>query len=324
MDLDSKKSLIKSSLDFGNKLCAYAFLHKSIDTAKKHRLCCYNTTRLSDSNFNSVEMKKIRSDMLQNKSIDGCKGCYEKESKKILSPRQKSIVEFKTDLVKCLDLENQEPIWYDLRISNNCNLACQMCNAFSSSTIAKKHGLDNSYLSYEPDIAINANSKRIYLAGGEPFLIKKFATLLSKITNTDCEIIVNTNATVITKALLNQLLRFQNVNITVSLDGYKEINEKIRLGSNWEEIDSNINQFRELGFSLHANTVLQKDNVYSLIDLGNYLQENGFIKWTIEPVKNRTYFEVTELDQLIIDQLLSMPLVKNNPTTVALLLSLRK
>jgi organic radical activating enzyme len=49
------------------------------------------------------------------------------------------------------------------------------------------------FFQHEPDIEINPDAKRIYLAGGEPFMIKSFSRLLETIDNKECEIVINTN-----------------------------------------------------------------------------------------------------------------------------------
>ena len=73
-----------------------------------------------------------------------------------------------------------------------------MCDAKSSSSIAKRQGINRPFLTWEQGDDINHDSVRVYLAGGEPFLIKSFSDSLNKITNMDCEIVINTNCTTLT------------------------------------------------------------------------------------------------------------------------------
>lgn len=318
-----EKNLINNSLKYGQTLCAYAFLHKHINTKNQHKLCCISDAKLNSDDFNSTEMHNIRQAMFDNEPIAGCQKCYNLESQKIVSPRQKSIIDFKNELIET-DLSNNkyQPIWYDLRISNNCNLACQMCDAESSSTIAKQLGIDNAYLSFEQNIDINPNSKRIYLAGGEPFLIKKFEKILSAVKNENCEIIVNTNGTIISKNLIQQLIRFKNVCITVSIDGYETVNDKIRKGSNWNTIVKNIHKFQDLGFNLHANTVLQKDNLSSIFDLGVFLDKTNFSKWSINHIGGFPDLKINSISKDYYDQLMTLNLIKKNISNITLLKSL--
>ena len=64
--------------------------------------------------------------------------------------------------------------------------------------------------------------------------------------------------------MIDSLSRFKNVSITLSLDGYNEINSSIRKNSDWNTIDKNIDLFKSLGYGIHINTVVQKDNINNL------------------------------------------------------------
>lgn len=329
MDDFSKK------LAFGNRFCVYPFLHHHLTTSKEKTLCCGTDRAIEqDPGFNTQRYKEIRQAMLDNVDVDLCHRCYANEDLGKISMRQAGIKDMKPhrsliqdQINKHLAGENLEPYWYDLRISNNCNLRCQMCGSLSSSSIAKEKGIENSYLSFEPDLEINPQSIKIYLAGGEPFLIKKFANILNAVTNLDCEIVVNTNGTVTNKSLINALSRFKNVNMTVSIDGYAALNSYIRRDSNWVDIDKNISKFQELGFSLHVNTVVQKDNINHLLELGKYLIDKGISNWSFIEVMDAdhlTWDKVDDLDQDQIESLKNLPIVQNKIDSVNLLNSIIK
>ena len=308
---------------FGNTFCPYPFLHQHIDIRKNNRLCCLSPVVIgNDNDFNSNDMKNIRQAMLENKPVEACQYCYDYEGRKEVSERQKCLKDMKqhdevlmSQIQDYKDNKNIKPYWYDLRFSNNCNLECQMCSPDNSSSIAKSMGIENPHLTNEPEIEVNPDSIRIYLSGGEPFLIKKFVDVLDSVSNVNCEIIVNTNATIVTKTMLNLLSKFKNVCMTVSLDGYAELNEKIRLGSNWNVIDRNIDLFKEKNWSIHAQTALQNDNVNHLIPLANYLQTKGVDKWTCQETLGDPRFSWqsnTAIKISNIKPLLSIPLVSRN------------
>jgi len=267
--------------------------------------------------------------MLDGKSIDACRFCYKKEAKKEISERQKCIKDMMhyDDLLTAQINDHKEgkdlrPYWYDLRFSNNCNLRCQMCYPTNSSSIAKELGMDQPYLSYEPDMDINPMAIRIYMSGGEPFMIKKFVDLLGNIENQKCEIIVNTNGTIVTDPMMAALSRFTDVCITLSLDGYANLNEKIRIGSRWQDIDSNIDLFKSKGWSLHAQTVIQHDNVNELIPLADYIQSKGMSHWTLLELEGKESMKWHSREDIKIDNikpLLSMPVVNKNVQTLRIL-----
>ena len=102
-----------------------------------------------------------------------------------------------------------------------------------------------------------------------------------KITNVDCEIILNTNCTILTDHMLNALDRFHNINFTCSIDGYGKLNNLIRINSNFEDIDKNIDILNERypSASFHVNTVVQKDNINYLQDLAQWLHNKKIISF---------------------------------------------
>lgn len=315
----------ENNLAFNNPFCPLPFIHQHVNTKKESKVCCfagedgYVTT---DMDFNADGYKFVRDDILSNKWPSQCSSCKLKEEQKLISPRQnavrdlylkhKNLVDSQIELYK--KGHDLQPYYYDLRFSNLCNLACQTCSASNSSTIAKTLKNPDVFLSYEPDMDINPNAVKVYLAGGEPFLIKKFVDFLNKIENTDCEIVVNTNGTIITSGLLIALKRFKTVSITLSLDGYGKLNDKIRIGSNWDQIVKNLQTFKDNGFLIHVNTVIQKDNINELYELGLFLDENGITKWSMYELDDPEEFVWThaQIDVEKVRKVLELKIVKKN------------
>lgn len=324
-------------LKFDNPFCPLPFIHQHIDTKKRSKVCCYADDNgfVSDSmDFNSDDYKLVRDNISQGKWSDACVSCRFKEMDLVISPRQIAVRDLYKKHKRLIDSqielhkqgENLRPYTYDLRISNLCNLTCQTCDAVHSSSIAKELGEETVFLSYEPSMDINPNAIRIYFAGGEPFLIKKYADVLDRIDNKDCEVIVNTNGTMVTDRFLAALKQFKTVNITLSLDGFGELNSMIRKGSNWDQIVKNIQIFKDQGFSLHVNTVVQKDNINELLELGQFLEETNIEKWSWCELEEPTEFvwTHTKLDTDKMKRVLELKIVKTNVELTTLINKLLK
>jgi len=323
MNVDTTQ-LLKDSLKFQKTFCVYPFLHEHKNTSKKRLLCCHSNSK---NELSKNDLSKIRNHMLENKMITECAGCYKLESDKEISPRQKANKEWKKHLNLLdkaihdhLNKKTIKPVWYDLRTSNLCNLECQMCNAKASSSIAKRQGINRPFLTWDTDSNINPKSVKVYLAGGEPFLIKSFSDRLNKITNTDCEIVINTNCTTLTSYMLEALDRFHDINFTCSIDGYDKLNNLIRINSNFEDIDKNIDILAERypSASFHVNTVVQKDNINYLQDLAQWIHNKKIISlWTLSILTKPEYFHYSNAPSIDIPELIfDYPLIKNNPANV--------
>ena len=265
-------------LKFGDSFCVLPFIHKHVDLGGKQRLCCSSGETVTQDRINQV-----RQLMLAGNPVRECVKCVACESSNRISERQ---IQSK-DWLKHLDIqnwiENCTEVSYDLRYSNLCNLRCQTCGPYASSAWAEFLQKNDVYKSWEPDsIDINPDAKRIYLAGGEPFLIKSFSKALNNVTNTDCEIVVNTNATILTDHMIEALARFSNVCFVLSIDGIGPVIEQIRTGCNWKTIQDNIIKLRnKLDPNFMVNTVLQKDNIDDVPNIANWIDSQNISNWHV-------------------------------------------
>jgi len=265
-------------LKFGDSFCVLPFIHKHIDVDGNRRVCC-----VSPKSITQDRILEIRQLMLDGKSIDECASCVSSESNKTTSERQsQSRVWLKNPNIQNWINECTE-VSYDLRYSNLCNLRCQTCGPNASSAWAEYLQKNDVYKTWEPDsIDINPDCERIYLAGGEPFLIKSFSKALNNVTNIDCEIVVNTNATILTNHMLEALSRFKNVCFVLSIDGIGPVIEKIRIGCKWKVLQQNIATLREkLNPYFIVNTVLQLDNIDDMPNIADWIDREGINIWHV-------------------------------------------
>ena len=265
---------LKDVLTYGHSFCVLPFIHKHIDLNNKQKLCCHSSDIIDDD-----RLQAVRTAMLDNKSVGECRKCVAQEQIKTFSERQLYNKEWLKSFPD-LDFHNPEELSYDLRYSNLCNLRCQTCNAGSSSEWARYLGHEDIYKTVEPDLDINPNAKRIYLAGGEPFMIKSFSTVLDSLENVDCEIIINTNATILTDHMMSALKRFTNLCFVLSIDGTGETIERSRTLCSWDIIQKNIQALRQaLDPKFMVNTVVQHDNIDNIPELATWIDQQNISVW---------------------------------------------
>lgn len=312
----------KKHLKKGDSFCVFPFIHQHINVQNQQKLCCYTHDTLNNVGFNSDEMNKIREAMLSGKKISSCSVCYKLEENNQVSPRQRELSDWSNRYNKEL-LKNVinykkgiDPFFYDLRNSNICNLACKTCGPYDSSLWAAEIKSDHKILSNQ-NVEVAANSKRLYFAGGEPFLIPKFLDQLKRV-NKDCEIVINTNCTVYNEEWIDELKKFNNVCITTSIDAFGDLNEYVRYPSKWNKIVDNLHKFNNHGFYLFVNTVI---SAYTLLDyekLVEFLEKNFprskshiSILNTPESMVYNSLMNFVDLDQYI-ERLLNYKYVQDN------------
>lgn len=282
----------------GNTFCPMLFVHKHVDTMGRRQLCCAAQRR--EAGWSDAEVLKAGAQSLAGHAIPECSQCYVAEADSRVSFRQSAIFTAATmieDLDHAITQNTLVDLWYDLRVSNLCNLGCITCGPQSSSTLAKKFNVAVPFIKWAAR-NINPNAKKIYLAGGEPFLIKEFQSVLQQITNSDCEVVVNTNGTVIDTFLLAELARFSNLCITLSVDGLGELASKIRVGTDWAVVEQNVERLKAAlpQASFLVNTVIQRDNVNELYSIGKWVEQNKFA-WTLTLLTNPAALQVDTLEQ---------------------------
>jgi MoaA/NifB/PqqE/SkfB family radical SAM enzyme len=264
-----------------NQLC--------IRTTGQYRLCCVSCepdnienvkTHTIDDWINSKIKKDTTEALDKNKWPDACIRCKTDEENGVISTRQKS--------------EHYGPgiTHLDLRFGNSCNLSCRMCWPESSSSLVKeqKELVANNQESpwgtlsfvvhnwYDTDIAIKLASiptlKEVYLTGGEPMMVNgllKFIQLLDK----KVTLRFNTNGTLLNFTLLEEIKKFEKVNMCFSIDGVGKINDYIRWGSRWEDVYRNFKSCKDAGFDVSIGPTIQVLNEFYMPELRQWASNEG-------------------------------------------------
>ena len=214
--------------------------------------CCVGKNKLGNVQQNSIEQivrgtnnLMVQKTMLDGKYPQGCSRCENKSQS-----LQKSMLQFFSDKSNNdYQLEKFKLEYLDVRWSNTCNLACVYCSPQLSSTwaqelnesirIEKQH--KNELLNYVLDNV--ENLKKVYLAGGEPLLMKENSQLISAIKqkNSNCEVLINTNLTEIKgNSIFQNLLTLKNTTWMVSVDDLQERFEYLRYPAQWSEFEENL------------------------------------------------------------------------------------
>ena len=254
-----------------------------------------------DELVNSAPYKRIRKQLINGEKPIECEQCFVHKN----LHREGSNKEF-AHFIEEEELYNEDysvnkVTYVDLRLSNLCNFACRMCFHGLSSTWYEFWG----YIQGKPEY-INENTKflvadnegigkfseknidsikKVYLAGGEPFIAPHTFELLERFTDEQAstvDILINTNLSTLTykgESILNKLIRFKNIRIACSCDGFGEIGEYQRPGFNSDRFFKNLKTLVEFG-SEHPNFYVEIDytvssiNVFHTFDFIEYLGEN--------------------------------------------------
>jgi sulfatase maturation enzyme AslB (radical SAM superfamily) len=262
--------------------CSAFWHHTNIRSDNRIFPCCRFKTSIATFNGNVSEVlfykeyNSLRKSSLAGEHITGCEKCYYEESLGKESLRQKFNKEYECEDVKLEYLE----IGFD----NICNLTCDGCwDEFSSAWAKEKYPKEKTmWIKSSTDITdIPDTINKVLFLGGEPLMTSRHYKFLKLIkVPSKVEITYNTNGTfLLDQQTIEKLKEFKRVVFILSIDGYGELNDRVRNGSNWSDILKFIEQIKSLGFILEVNTVIHINNWQGMPELSAFISTLG-INWT--------------------------------------------
>lgn len=254
---------------------------------------------------------QTKQNMLEHKPGVGCNACYDLEVNtkgfNIISDRVFYLKELKSVDKEVYDTPTNFDLHkIDIRWSNVCNFGCVYCNPDYSSKLATELGVtiiepDTSRIQEMKEfIFSNAEQlKHVYLAGGEPLLMKENLELLEVLRqkNPKVNLRVNTNLSKVNTRVFEAICELQNVHWTVSIDEMNEEFEYVRYGSRWEDFLDNLAIISKLNHKISFNMLHHLLNYMSIFECIRFLQNLGYHNnsFIIGPLSTPGYLNIRHL-----------------------------
>jgi len=264
--------------------------------------------------LNGTKNKEIKSCMNAHKKHGACTGCHKLEQGttnfNVRSDRYYYLKALSSVPYTAYDTMDTNLATVDMRWRNTCNLACVYCDSTLSSTWAKELNetieVDEQQLAQTKEYVLkNApNLKNVYLAGGEPLLMKENSELLDRL-DPSCTVRINTNLSNIKGPVFKRASKFRDVHWTISVETMGAEFEYIRYGAKWNTFTSNLAAITELDHKISFNMLWLVLNPYTVFDTVDYFsqlgyQENSFV---IGPITKPLEFDVRNLNDSILNDL---------------------
>ena len=275
------------------KKCAAFWKHTNLRNSDKIFPCCRFKTPIGtfDGNVSKIlhsdTYAKLRETDVS--TLSACAKCMYEEDNGKKSLREK--------FNETYDMETIGLEYLEVGLDNICNLTCDGCWAEFSSSWSEKQFPDKPksfHIRSGKDIEVLPNTlNKILFLGGEPLMTTRHYKILQKIKDpSNVEVTYNTNATfLLPEQQISLLKTFKKVHFIVSIDGYGELNDKVRSGSKWSQILEFINQIKTLGFSMSVNSVLHLNNWHGFIDLEKFIKEID-VDWEVNILTYPTRLDV--------------------------------
>jgi MoaA/NifB/PqqE/SkfB family radical SAM enzyme len=309
-----------------SNLCVLPFNSVSIDASGQFRACCssgFNGFSLFAKDLtveefiNNKKIVKLRESFLAGEKPSNCDRCWKMESignssfrhvaneNQTYGMKDNKVIEFKSRI----GFENIQ--YLDITLGNKCNLACRMCNPFSSSLVAKQLNIINKSNIHQEimefdratkdkildTINKSVNLTSIYMLGGEPLVSDFHDEIVELLINTGrsskMTLHYNTNLQIDAERKLEVWEKFGCIDLSISIDGHGDTYEYIRWPGVWNKLYKNINLVLDYAKDNKrilpgiATTVqnLNVDNLDELIDSMNTVSNNSLSFYFIPVVQ---------------------------------------
>ena len=303
--------------------CSLPFVQYSTYNGGRFRLCCMakepatlvNQEELGiDGTWNHNYIKDVRRRMTAGEKLDECSECHHLERNGIMSSRQwenKVWADVIDDIVadaSANDWEVDQPLQFDFRLGNLCNLQCQMCNKEASHLVSVEraamvaNGLGADHPDWEGQIASKKEAllqpgiewesfermlpyaRKIKLIGGEPTVATDMFKLLDIATKSGhaehIELSFYTNITNMQDKWLDQLSKFEKVIVNCSLEGQGAMNDYMRPPSQWDSVWKHFDKLVKFAdtkagkrIKVRVTTVNQLTNALHITDFWKAMHE---------------------------------------------------
>jgi MoaA/NifB/PqqE/SkfB family radical SAM enzyme len=237
-----------------------------------------------DSGFYAQKSQHIREKILNGERVPECNYCYNLDDNNAPSERTlwSSTWSKSLNIQTHKDLENNiVPKIYNLGLGNECNLLCRTCYPRHSNLIEKEYRRlgfgEFEIFSTKTSIfdAIPLESiEKLMVGGGEPTVNKDFLEFLENMPTQlkqQLDIIISTNAAVLSEKLQKLVKQFSNLKFGISIDGFDQVNHYIRWPTQWTKLVDNIEFLYTNGKISHFNTTVSIYNIDNLFDLYQWI-----------------------------------------------------
>ena len=289
----------------------------------KFHLTAASLRDIRDSEY----MRDLRGKFLEGQRPDTCRKCWREEDAGRTSKRMHTLDRLKHLIQDQPWTQDARPLMFlDLKLGNICNLKCRICGSWSSSTFAAEElsALPHSQRrqSYHYDMVrqgawprtsdhfwqeldtVTPDIRYIEFTGGEPFMIDQHFDLLQRLVDqgraANIEIHYNTNGTIWPLRGPDIWRHFRLVEIAFSIDDVGERFEYQRSNAVWQEVEQNIQRFRELrdqcnNIQLQVCSTVNVFNVMYLDELARWNRAQGFdfVYWNM--LHEAFYFSISTL-----------------------------
>lgn len=173
-----------------------------------------------------------------------------------------------------------KPITCVWEVTMGCNMRCGHCGSSCEKPLDDELNTEESFklIDMLEDIGI----KWITISGGEPLIRKDIVKLVERLNRKNITVNIITNGWLLNEELVKSLKEAGVSTIAISLDGTKDIHNKIRREGAFEQADRAFTLLKKYDIYTASITTVSNENIGILEDLKNYLVSKGIQMWQLQ------------------------------------------
>lgn len=275
----------------------------SITGSGSYRPCCVfkpsNDAHWSDTiENNTKKFDDLRKDLLNGVKRKECTTCWQHEELGKFSRRQSVNFKHNDQIDSIIQSTNSDgttsivPFYFDMKMSNLCNLGCRMCTSGISSVLEAevKNNINENWTNDDLRFPSNVGSweqnafceiqkyniKELKFTGGEPFANPNIFKFLDSLENKhDISLKFITNGLMLREKHFKILDKFKDLHMSVSCDGIYETYDYIRWPGKWKDFDKSLELIKR-SCKMNVVCVASAYNIHQINDIVDYFKDVEF------------------------------------------------
>lgn len=284
----------------------------SITNGTYRPCCCYKPTSKDTHWDNTLQenidgLSHIRKQLLEGKKPKECDRCWFLEGLGKPSLRNNMLRMFPDSYNEIVNNTDElggtvlKPVYFDMKLSNLCNLGCRMC-APNISSVLEMEVRKNPNERWEPDGMPNYDKtwdiralrkieklspKMLKFTGGEPFSNPIIFKFLENLKNKqDIELQFITNGLLIKDKHFKLFDKFKDIKISVSCDGIEDVYEYVRWPGKWKDFNNKFTNIKKNIQNLQVVSIISAYNIRNVPSIVEYFKDVAF---NMEPLQTPEY-----------------------------------
>lgn len=175
--------------------------------------------------------------------------------------------------------KHYQPVTAVWEVTMGCNMRCKHCGSSCSESLPDELNTEEALACI--DQLADIHLRWITISGGEPLTRRDLPLLIRRLKEKGIVVNIITNGWLL-KERAGMLHEAGISTVAVSIDGPRDIHDKVRMTGSYARSEEGIRALKELGVTVGAVTTITKQNIDRLSELRDDLIRIGVDSWQVQ------------------------------------------